>query len=681
MKSSIQVFASLVAALATLSQSAIATPSSRVVSQNISSSSVATQAMTDSGKSSNVFRSFRVADRAVIIDSDAISVGSKNRTTILKCSESQPCIEDLLVIDSYKENFGSDGKIKGASIVMYNTSYAPTAIEVYNSKGEFKSVDFVDGKKGGFKDIGDYLKTAASGIIEPFACVAGKAYQQCLNDLKNGKSQVTKAEKQLKLQAGDVVRISRGSEPARLYALMLQGLEVVDLLMSARDIKKSNKYELSLAKNFSPELKRQIIAGYIKEKMNSKYTWNMLLKEFGYEANKKAIGNNLDLFGSTLEVARNIPEDFWKATTDSTIASKVAGDGLSLIIESVSSKASLVLDSALFVSQATNILVRSITSENAYKNPYPLVIAYEKPIKDKAPRVTAAVNNPEVQKTAAEIQSVSQVKGYLQELMSPCSSGCSGYGLHLRAVRICTLVQALDVKTGGKILQGQSLNSNQKNISINKTDRDLMKMIYGQCKLYKRLPSDSSELTYIPTANARQKIENSLLKADNRMLQDTQASSEVKYQLCGDFPQWKRPTKKEQENKLRSYGRYDGVSIENGYWKSDVVIFDDYGNSLLQDARIYTGLWKPLGGKLKCSIFNNDVPSIVSKQIAVGWIFNHKIEKIHYQNNIYIITLSPIESGIVFFKFPRVEKKDKILLSVTTKNGKKIPYCTVSGKC
>ncbi len=135
------------------------------------------------------------------------------------------------------------------------------------------------------------------------------------------------------------------------------------------------------------------------------------------------------------------------------------------------------------------------------------------PVIAKANNRSALVGNEaEVQKAVSEIQSVSQVKGSLKDLISPCPHGCSGYGLHLKAVRICTLVQALDVKTGEKILQNKSLGSNKKVISINRADRDLMKIIYSQCKLYKRLPSDSPELTYSPTTNSRQKIENLLLK-------------------------------------------------------------------------------------------------------------------------------------------------------------------------
>lgn len=159
MKSFIQIFASLVAALATLSQSAIAASSS-TFPQNSSS------------LGSSPANSFKIADKAVIIDNDALTVGSINRKNLLKCSESIPCIEDKLVIDSYKETLRSDGAIKEATIAIYNTSFAPAAIEVYTADGKFKSVDFIDGTKPGFKDFGDLLQTTASGLIEPFTCAS-----------------------------------------------------------------------------------------------------------------------------------------------------------------------------------------------------------------------------------------------------------------------------------------------------------------------------------------------------------------------------------------------------------------------------------------------------------------------------------------------------------------------------
>ena len=79
MKSSIQIFTSLVAALATLSQSAIA-------------ASIYTFPQNYPSLGSSPANSFKIADKAVIIDNDALTVGAKNRATLLKCSESNPCI-------------------------------------------------------------------------------------------------------------------------------------------------------------------------------------------------------------------------------------------------------------------------------------------------------------------------------------------------------------------------------------------------------------------------------------------------------------------------------------------------------------------------------------------------------------------------------------------------------------
>jgi hypothetical protein len=105
-------------------------------------------------------------------------------------------------------------------------------------------------------------------------------------------------------------------------------------------------------------------------------------------------------------------------------------------------------------------------------------------------------NKTEVRKTATTIKSVLEVKDSLKELRSPCVGGCSGYGLHIRAARMCTLVQALDTRIGGKIVKKSLPPSSEKLISISRSDLNLMKMIYKQCKWYKWNSSDYSELTY-----------------------------------------------------------------------------------------------------------------------------------------------------------------------------------------
>jgi hypothetical protein len=69
------------------------------------------------------------------------------------------------------------------------------------------------------------------------------------------------------------------------------------------------------------------------------------------------------------------------------------------LIESASKKASLIVDSALFVSQSVNIYARSTASESAYKKPYPIVVAYAKlqakPIVSSTPKPSTSTSDGE----------------------------------------------------------------------------------------------------------------------------------------------------------------------------------------------------------------------------------------------------------------------------------------------
>jgi hypothetical protein len=155
----------------------------------------------------------------------------------------------------------------------------------------------------------------------------------------------------------------------------------------------------------------------------------------------------------------------------------------------------------------------------------------------------------------------------------------------------------------------------------------------------------------------------------------------IRYQVCGDFPKWKRPTEQEQEAKLRSSSRYSGTPVDNGNWTHDAIIFDTFGSSLLQDVTVGSGLWKPLGGKLTCPIFSSErVVQINEKQIATIWLLNHKIKKIVWQGDRYIVSVTPSKTGIQFINFPRIERNDLVPISIITTDGVKVSTCSVQ-KC
>jgi hypothetical protein len=393
MKSSAQVFAALVSALAIFSQPAIAT--------------------------------YVHADRQFNVNNDAINVGTKNRTNLLGCSESKPCINDRIVVDSYKEIFSESGKLKEAKIVLYNTSFAPASIEVLSSDGKLKSVEFVDGAKAGFKDLGDFLKTASAGLIGPFQCTTNLF--ECLSDARYG---IEKNERTIKLQSGDFIRISRGSDAAFAYTLASSSLDQVELLASIPGINISKVKNLSLLRNYSPELKRKIIEGFIKEKMRDKYTWGMLIKEFSSETFKKSASNPQDLFNTALEITQNIPQDFWKKMTDGTVASTAAGDGLDTLIQAVSAEGSVFLGSSLLVSQSVNIRARYTASEAAHKQPYVIFIAGLKNSPSSSNQPIATKPSTKISTVPAIANPISHKIGFVKISKSELSqTGICGYSL------------------------------------------------------------------------------------------------------------------------------------------------------------------------------------------------------------------------------------------------------------
>ncbi|BAZ18882.1 hypothetical protein NIES4071_107670 (plasmid) [Calothrix sp. NIES-4071] len=121
----------------------------------------------------------------------------------------------------------------------------------------------------------------------------------------------------------------------------------------------------------------------------------------------------------------------------------------------------------------------------------------------------ASANSPEVQKMANSIKSVGEVKGEIREAISDCQEGgCSGYGMHSMGMRICKLVQALDIKVNGKISSKRL--SNRQAIRISKSDTSLMRMILSQCKWKVRFPEDPPDFIYAPAPKISQKINRQL---------------------------------------------------------------------------------------------------------------------------------------------------------------------------
>jgi hypothetical protein len=129
--------------------------------------------------------------------------------------------------------------------------------------------------------------------------------------------------------------------------------------------------------------------------------------------------------------------------------------------------------------------------------------------------VSAESENEQIQSAVKDIDSVERAKYFLKNsIQCPDPTGCSGYGMWIRAVNVCRLVKAVNIKVGGKIIPNSSVKRNNSSLSISKTDTKLMKMIYSQCKLRRHndSPSNPIELVYWPSSPISEKIDKILFK-------------------------------------------------------------------------------------------------------------------------------------------------------------------------
>jgi hypothetical protein len=126
--------------------------------------------------------------------------------------------------------------------------------------------------------------------------------------------------------------------------------------------------------------------------------------------------------------------------------------------------------------------------------------------------VLAESESRQIEQIASEINSIEESKSFLRNnIRCPDPTGCSGYGMWIRAVQVCRVVKAVNTRVGGKIFSRPSSSSHKK-LSISKPDIKLMKMIYSQCKRkrYIDLASNPIELVYLPSAAIRKKIDHAL---------------------------------------------------------------------------------------------------------------------------------------------------------------------------
>ncbi|AKG20897.1 hypothetical protein IJ00_05900 [Calothrix sp. 336/3] len=154
------------------------------------------------------------------------------------------------------------------------------------------------------------------------------------------------------------------------------------------------------------------------------------------------------------------------------------------------------------------------------------------------------------------------------------------------------------------------------------------------------------------------------------------ASSEIKFNVCGESQTWVRPSAKEQKQHLQQLSnRYSQDKINQlggDYWKHNIFAFTTYpGGSGTFDINNFSGLWKK-PNPVRRSTCDKSVVEINSGKIARVYILLHRVTKIQWQNNRYIMVVKPVGKGVQIINLPRKEKQNKLPLTVVDESGKQI---------
>lgn len=159
---------------------------------------------------------------------------------------------------------------------------------------------------------------------------------------------------------------------------------------------------------------------------------------------------------------------------------------------------------------------------------------------------------------------------------------------------------------------------------------------------------------------------------------DAQTNLSVQYQSCSLDLSWVRPSAVEQVSKLSQFGNRYGDSktlTKNRYWTDNVFLLSAYGLSGLRDVYYLSGLWTSKSDISRC-YDSFDLKRINQGKSAITWLLEHRIVELNWQDNEYVMTVEPTQSGVQLIQFNRLDSFNFPPLRVKLKNNQQLNTLT-----
>ncbi len=155
----------------------------------------------------------------------------------------------------------------------------------------------------------------------------------------------------------------------------------------------------------------------------------------------------------------------------------------------------------------------------------------------------------------------------------------------------------------------------------------------------------------------------------------TQAGEAIAADICVNLPDWQRPSDLAQMKQLESMPTY-GTALQSDplaemvktWWSHEIFSFTTYGLSARTDPLYLSGVWTALDNTWDC--YSGNQPEQINQgELAEMWLLHHRLVGLVWQDDQYLVTVEPTDTGLQLVQFPRREHSQGLPLNIVTTTG------------
>jgi hypothetical protein len=189
--------------------------------------------------------------------------------------------------------------------------------------------------------------------------------------------------------------------------------------------------------------------------------------------------------------------------------------------------------------------------------------------------------------------------------------------------------------------------------------------------------SDSMQGRFVHAAGVGPALFESLAQADftSDPAFSAATANSLSVEICLNLTDWQRPSELAQAKQLETMPRY-GVALQSDpldemakdWWSHEIFSFTTYGLSARTDPLYLSGIWTALDDTWDC--YSGDQPEQINRgERAEMWLLHHRLVGLEWQDDQYVATVEPADSGLQLVQFARRESAQSLPLSIITTTG------------